>query len=75
MTRHFTRDDDLTPAEQAEVLALAADLKRTRHTDAAPVPLRAANGEATSSSDLPSASTPSFAATTPPMIITAAPSR
>jgi ornithine carbamoyltransferase len=42
--RHFTRDDDLTPAEQAEVLALAAALKRTRHTDAAPVPLRAANG-------------------------------
>ena len=27
MTRHFLRDDDLTPAEQAEVLALAADLK------------------------------------------------
>ena len=26
--RHFLRDDDLTPAEQAEVLALAADLKR-----------------------------------------------
>ncbi|SDD04951.1 ornithine carbamoyltransferase [Geodermatophilus telluris] len=44
MTRHLLRDDDLTPAEQAEVLALAAELKRTRHTDAAPVPLRAANG-------------------------------
>ncbi|SIS23900.1 ornithine carbamoyltransferase [Williamsia sterculiae] len=28
MTRHFLRDDDLTPAEQAEVLALAAELKR-----------------------------------------------
>jgi ornithine carbamoyltransferase len=42
--RSFTRDDDLTPAEQAEVLALAAELKRTRHTDAAPTPLRAANG-------------------------------
>ena len=28
MTRHFLRDDDLTPAEQAEVLALAADLKK-----------------------------------------------
>ena len=28
MTRHFLRDDDLTPAEQAEVLALAADMKR-----------------------------------------------
>jgi ornithine carbamoyltransferase len=27
MTRHFLRDDDLTPDEQAEVLALAADLK------------------------------------------------
>ena len=25
--RHFLRDDDLTPAEQAEVLALAARLK------------------------------------------------
>jgi ornithine carbamoyltransferase len=44
--RSFTRDDDLTPAEQAEVLALAAELKRTRHTDAAPTPLRAANGVA-----------------------------
>ncbi|SFT71449.1 ornithine carbamoyltransferase [Geodermatophilus amargosae] len=44
MTRHLTRDDDLTPDEQAEVLALAAELKRTRHTDAAPTPLRAANG-------------------------------
>lgn len=28
VTRHFLRDDDLTPAEQAEVLALAAELKR-----------------------------------------------
>lgn len=27
MTRHFLRDDDLTPTEQAEVLALAAELK------------------------------------------------
>ncbi|WP_286929740.1 MULTISPECIES: ornithine carbamoyltransferase [Aeromicrobium] len=27
MTRHFLRDDDLNPAEQAEVLALAAELK------------------------------------------------
>ena len=27
MTRHFLRDDDLTPAEQAEVLALAKALK------------------------------------------------
>ncbi|MDM4142042.1 MULTISPECIES: ornithine carbamoyltransferase [Mycobacterium] len=28
MTRHFLRDDDLSPAEQAEVLALAAELKK-----------------------------------------------
>jgi ornithine carbamoyltransferase len=28
MTRHFLRDDDLTPDEQAEVLALAAELKK-----------------------------------------------
>jgi ornithine carbamoyltransferase len=42
--RHFLRDDDLTPAEQAEVLALAASLKATRHTAEAPTPLRAANG-------------------------------
>jgi ornithine carbamoyltransferase len=30
VTRHFLRDDDLTPAEQAEVLALAASLKADR---------------------------------------------
>ena len=30
MTRHFLRDDDLTPAEQAEILDLAAELKRDR---------------------------------------------
>ena len=30
MTRHFLRDDDLTPAEQAEILDLAAALKRDR---------------------------------------------
>jgi len=29
-TRHFLRDDDLTPAEQAEVLDLAVTLKRDR---------------------------------------------
>jgi ornithine carbamoyltransferase len=29
MTRHFLRDDDLSPAEQAEVLSLAATLKRS----------------------------------------------
>ena len=28
MTRHFLRDDDLTPDEQADVLALAAELKK-----------------------------------------------
>jgi len=28
MTRHFLRDDDLSPAEQAEVLSLAATLKQ-----------------------------------------------
>jgi ornithine carbamoyltransferase len=28
MTRHFLRDDDLTPAEQAEVLTLAASMKQ-----------------------------------------------
>ncbi|HEY5224520.1 MAG TPA: ornithine carbamoyltransferase [Microbacteriaceae bacterium] len=31
MTRHFLRDDDITPAEQAEILALAAGLKRDRY--------------------------------------------
>ena len=31
MTRHFLRDDDLSPAEQAEVLALAKQLKSDRH--------------------------------------------
>jgi ornithine carbamoyltransferase len=30
MTRHFLRDDDLTPAEQAQVLELAAAMKRDR---------------------------------------------
>ncbi|MDP9100911.1 MAG: ornithine carbamoyltransferase [Actinomycetota bacterium] len=30
MLRHFLADDDLTPAEQTEVLALAADLKASR---------------------------------------------
>jgi ornithine carbamoyltransferase len=42
--RHFVQDDDLSPAEQAEVLALAAELKRTRHTADAPTPLAAPNG-------------------------------
>jgi ornithine carbamoyltransferase len=31
VTRHFLRDDDLSPAEQAEVLALAHELKVSRH--------------------------------------------
>jgi ornithine carbamoyltransferase len=44
MTRHFLKDDDLTPAEQAEVLALAASIKATRHTAEAPTPLAAPNG-------------------------------
>ncbi len=44
MTRHFLKDDDLTPDEQAEVLALAAELKRTRHTAQALTPLAAPNG-------------------------------
>ena len=44
MTRHFLKDDDLTPDEQAEVLALAASLKATRHTADAPTPLAAPNG-------------------------------
>ncbi|NDU77307.1 ornithine carbamoyltransferase [Actinomadura sp. DSM 109109] len=30
MTRHFLRDDDLTPGEQAEVLDLAAQVKKDR---------------------------------------------
>ena len=46
MIRHFLADDDLTPAEQAEVLALAAELKAGRHTAAAPTPLRSPNGTA-----------------------------
>ncbi|QEO13263.1 ornithine carbamoyltransferase [Agromyces intestinalis] len=33
MTRHFLRDDDLTPAEQAEVLDLAARLKADRFAE------------------------------------------
>jgi ornithine carbamoyltransferase len=31
MARHFLRDDDLSPADQAEVLALAKKLKADRH--------------------------------------------
>ncbi|GAA2233463.1 ornithine carbamoyltransferase [Herbiconiux moechotypicola] len=30
MTRHFLRDDDITPAEQAQILDLAVELKRDR---------------------------------------------
>ena len=33
MTRHFLRDEDITPAEQAEILALAAGLKKDRWAD------------------------------------------
>ena len=33
MTRHFLRDDDLSPAEQAEVLALAKRLKKDRYAE------------------------------------------
>ena len=33
MTRHFLRDDDLSPAEQAEVLALARKLKADRFAE------------------------------------------
>ena len=32
MTRHFLRDDDITPAEQAEILDLAVQLKADRWT-------------------------------------------
>ena len=42
--RHFLKDDDLSPAEQAEVLALAASLKASRHTAEAPTPLAAPHG-------------------------------
>ncbi len=38
MVRHFLRDDDVTPAEQAEILALAAELK------AAPISRRPLEG-------------------------------
>ena len=40
MTRHFLRDDDLTPAEQAEVLALAADAQGRRRTTTSRSPAR-----------------------------------
>ena len=30
MTRHFLRDDDLSPAEQAEILDIAIELKKDR---------------------------------------------
>ena len=41
ITRHFLRDDDLSPAEQADVLQLAAELKKDR---SAIVPSRPARG-------------------------------
>ncbi|MGO2747529.1 MAG: ornithine carbamoyltransferase, partial [Microbacterium sp.] len=33
MTRHLLRDDDLTSAEQAEILDLAIELKKDRWAD------------------------------------------
>ena len=39
MTRHFLRDDDLSPAEQAEILDLAEAIKADRW-DARPSPDR-----------------------------------
>lgn len=35
MTRHLLRDDDLTPAEQSEILDLALELKKDRWSDKA----------------------------------------
>ena len=40
MTRHFLRDDDLTPAEQAEVLDLAAAMKADRFAERSRWPAR-----------------------------------
>ena len=37
MTRHFLADDDLTAAEQAEVLDLAATLKASRYDGPKPL--------------------------------------
>jgi ornithine carbamoyltransferase len=42
--RHFLKDDDLSPDEQTEVLTLAAEMKRRRHTAEALVPLATPNG-------------------------------
>ncbi|MFM7014466.1 MAG: ornithine carbamoyltransferase [Actinomycetota bacterium] len=33
MTRHFLRDDDLSPSEQAEIIELALELKNNRYTE------------------------------------------
>jgi ornithine carbamoyltransferase len=41
MTRHFLADDDLTPAEQAQVLDLAAELKLKRYGGPTPLQGRA----------------------------------
>ncbi len=41
MPRHFLADDDLTPAEQAEVLALAHELKQHRYDGPRPLSGRA----------------------------------
>ncbi len=41
MVRHFLADDDLTPDEQGQVLALAAELKQLRHGGPRPLEGRA----------------------------------
>lgn len=33
MTRHFLKDDDITPAEQAEILELAIALKKEPYSE------------------------------------------
>ncbi len=40
MTRHFLRDDDLTGAEQLEILDLAEQLKKDRFAHASRSPVR-----------------------------------
>lgn len=41
--RHFLRDDDVSPAEQAEILTLAAELKQAPFSQR-PLEGRAASG-------------------------------
>ena len=59
MTRHFLRDDDLSPTELGEVLSLAATLKRS------PYDSRCLAGPRTVATiyDKPTLRTPSSAAT------------